>query len=126
MSTRIDPEKAREFVEYYENDCLNRGENQGEFIKSFLIEREKIMSIFEAADQQNIDCRHLRIYLCKQSGYQGDQPPKFGVGSDYSLIVVGTDEKFENISSTGEIYDGLTQCPDGEKEEFCPPSGIDF
>jgi len=84
------------------------GEKKEEVTRYFEISKSLIEEIFAAAAGDNIDCTKLRFYFAKQSAYDSSlKNPKYSSIEDYNLVVVGVDDKDENIHSTFEIHDHL-------------------
>ncbi|RYG35990.1 MAG: hypothetical protein EOO01_31110 [Chitinophagaceae bacterium] len=120
MPTKITQAEAKDFVTYYHEACESKGEDKNEVTRYYQIERSAIEEIFAKADQNNIPCEGLRIYLAKKGSYNpGDAHPKFSSKDNYNLVIVGVDDKGANILSTYEIHDYLSSVAG-------PPTASDF
>ncbi len=119
MATKITQTDARNFVNFYHEACESKGEDKDEVTRYYQIERSVIEEIFAIANQNNIQCEGLRIYLAKKGPYDpGNAYPKFCSKDNYNLVIVGVDDKGTNILSTLEIYDHLLSVAGAPSNDF--------
>lgn len=123
MSSRIEQQAARDYIDNYNEACLAKGETQEDVIRAFVIDKEHIDEIFAAAEEDQIECTGIRVYLSKKTPFDNqNNHPKFSAKDDYNLILVGVDAEGENINSTDAIYDHLNAAAGTS----ATPSEIDF
>lgn len=118
MASKISTQTAKDYVDNYFSVSVAQGVKENEIVKSFAIDREFIEDIFKKADDAGMNCTGLRIYLGKKTK-TNPELPKFSTPADYNLIILGSDDNNNDITTTGEIYDNLILCPSD-----CPKTGL--